>query len=218
MLAFMTLKPNTCQAVTSRTRPLAGRTNEPTAERSFAVGFCERASMPPTFRILRQNNKSRAGSLRDCPGPWRCTLDPCTQQCPPRTTGAATAPLGDRSSGLPDRPCAAPSHRQAGSGAVQRRSSPVTAAGPRRLCTVFPRGPLRASPRPILAADAGERQHCAGIGDRKARNAPPLLSVRPIAVPLAALRAARLSPPVTAPEPHRRASRGSPTPNPHPAP
>ena len=48
MLAFMTLKPNTCQAVISRTRPLAGRTNGLSAER-FAPGCCERACMgrPP---------------------------------------------------------------------------------------------------------------------------------------------------------------------------
>ena len=51
---------------------------------------------------------------------------------------------------LPDRPPAAPSRQRAGSGFSQP-SSPVTAAGPRRSCTGFPR---------VALAGASKRRGC----------------------------------------------------------
>ena len=163
MLAFMTLKPKTCQAVISRTRPLAGRTKGLTGD-GAAVGlcaFCERACIcrrppdPPP-----KNNKSRARSceLRARDPPF---LDPRSSSARPGTTGAATAPLGDRSSGLPDRPCAAPSRRHAGSGFVAA-VVPGHSGGSATALHRLPSRPLRASPPSILAARGRERQPTAG--------------------------------------------------------
>ncbi len=72
---------------------------------------------------------------------------------------------------LPDRPPAAPSRQQADSG-FWRPSSPVTAAGPRRGLTGFPRGP-RGHPQAsrMLDQPSGVGQAKPGTGDRKTRNA-----------------------------------------------
>ena len=72
MLAFMTLKPKTCQAVTSRTRPLAGRTKGLTAagadDAPCAVD-CDRPCPGPPVSVCICAPTSASSSKTTNPGP-----------------------------------------------------------------------------------------------------------------------------------------------------